>query len=219
MLKIFIFAVLTVSSLGTEEPFKKIIHNTDPKAKCLDGTSPAIYIHSGSESNKFIIFLNGGGFCSGFNLEQTLESCYQRSKTDLGSSKDYKDEIIVHGGYLSTDPSLSKFASWTKVIIMYCDGSLHQGSNPSPVKYKDIELYFRGADNTRSHFKYLLNNHNLASAASVVVTGSSAGGIATTLWINYVRSLLNNPEVMVSIPDSAVFMNVVSPETGVANFF
>ena len=101
---------------------------------------------------------------------------------------------------------------------MYCDGSLHQGSNPNPVKYKDVDLYFRGADNTRSHFKYLLNNYNLASAEKVVLTGSSAGGIATALWINYVRSLLNYPENMVSIPDSAVFMNVASPETGIYNF-
>jgi hypothetical protein len=55
----------------------------------------------------------------------------------LGSSKNLKDELIINGGYLSTDPSKSKFASWTKVFIQYCDGALHQGVNEGSIKYKD----------------------------------------------------------------------------------
>lgn len=47
-----------------------------------------------------------------------------------------------------------------------------------------------------------------------MLTGSSAGGIATAQWNNYVRSLLANPTAMVAIPDSGVFMNVASPESG-----
>jgi O-palmitoleoyl-L-serine hydrolase len=202
---------LLIVSEAAEQPFKKVIHNIDPKAKCIDGSPPAIYIHQGSEPSNFIIFFNGGGFCSGATLEQTLENCYQRSKTDLGSSKNYTDELIINGGYLSTDPEKSKFATWTKVLIMYCDGSMHQGSNSNSIKYKDTEFFFRGADNTRAHFKYLLQNHNFAAATNVVLTGSSAGGIATALWINYVRSLLNDPNVMVSIPDSGAFINMASP--------
>ena len=113
-------------------------------------------------------------------------------------------------GFLSTDPKKSKFANWTKVKMMYCDGAYHQGSNPNPIQYKDTSLYFRGADNVRSHLQYLLNNYNLASAESVVWTGSSAGALACFLWTNYVRSLLNRPEVMVSIPDSGAFLNYPS---------
>jgi len=116
---------------------------------------------------------------------------------------------------MSTDPNLSKFATWTKVLINYCDGSLHQGSNKISIKYKDAELYFRGADNTRSHFKYLLEKYNLAAAERILLTGSSAGGIATYLWTNYVRSLLDNPAAVFSVPDSGVFLNVPSPETDI----
>ena len=68
------------------------------------------------------------------------------------------------GGYLSTDPLISKFAKWTKIIILYCDGAMHQGLTKDPIKYKDIELYFRGSANTRSHFKWLLNTYNFANA-------------------------------------------------------
>jgi len=92
---------------------------------------------------------------------------------------------------------------------------MHQGANEESIKYKDTELFFRGAYNTRSHFKYLLDTKNFRNAEKVVLTGGSAGGIATGLWNNYVRSLLANPNALVAISDSGVFMNVVSPKSGV----
>jgi O-palmitoleoyl-L-serine hydrolase len=216
-MRILLAALLLIACTCDELPFKKVIHNTDPNAKCLDGSPPALYVHEGGDPTKFIIFFNGGGACFGNSIAEVLENCYQRSKTDLGSSKGLKDEIIVNGGYLSTDPAKSKFAGWTKIIIEYCDGSVHQGNSLNGVKYKDTELFFRGAVNTRSHFAYLRTKYNFKDAGSVVLTGSSAGAQATALWINYVRSLLTDPSVMVSIPDSGVFLNVASPETGQYN--
>jgi len=70
-------------------------------------------------------------------------------------------QIISPGGYLSTDPANSRFATWTKVIIMYCDGAQHQGHNDDPIAYKDALLYFRGADNTRSHLKWLQQKYQI----------------------------------------------------------
>jgi len=64
---LFIIFILLVFA-NTEEPYKKVIHNTDPNAKCIDGSSPALYIHQGTEKDKFFIFLNGGGACFGFSL-------------------------------------------------------------------------------------------------------------------------------------------------------
>lgn len=43
-----------------EKPYLQVIHNTDPQARCLDGSSPALYIHEGGEANKFLIFFTGG---------------------------------------------------------------------------------------------------------------------------------------------------------------
>ena len=45
---LLVLGVLTYFCHATEQPFKKVIHKTDPKAKCLDGSDPALYIHSGS---------------------------------------------------------------------------------------------------------------------------------------------------------------------------
>lgn len=39
-------------------------------------------------------------------------------------------------GILTTDSAKSRFANWTKVVVGYCDGSLHQGHRKTPISYK-----------------------------------------------------------------------------------
>lgn len=148
----------------------------------------------------------GGGVCMGTDLASTLESCYKRSKGQFGTSKTWPDTYsAANGGILDTDPAKNSFARWTKVVIMYCDGAFHQGNNLSPVKYKDAELYFRGAVNTRSHLKWADNQYNFSQADKIIVSGSSAGGIATYLWVDYLRTLVPNPKQIYGVSDSGVF--------------
>lgn len=65
-MNIYLFLLLTgLFTFGTAQKYKKIVHVTDLDAKCLDGTPPAIYVHQGSETDKFLIFLEGGGYCQG----------------------------------------------------------------------------------------------------------------------------------------------------------
>lgn len=42
-LLIFVLSLFYLSQ--TEEVYKKIVHNTDSEAKCLDGSPGALYIH------------------------------------------------------------------------------------------------------------------------------------------------------------------------------
>ena len=64
-------------------------------------------------------------------------------------------EEIRPQGMMSTDPTKSKFATWNKFIFQYCDGSFHQGLRSTPISYKGVQLYLRGALNTRGHLKYI----------------------------------------------------------------
>jgi len=89
--------------------------------------------------------------------------------------------------------------------MIYCDGAFHQGNNLNPISYKDAKLYFRGAVNTRSHFKWADSQYNLSAASKVVLTGSSAGGIGVYLWHQYLKDLVTHPERVYSIADSGVF--------------
>lgn len=66
--------------------YKKFIVD-DRDALCLDGSPGVYYLSEGTSKTKFIIFFDGGAWCGDYDLPSTLESCYQRSFTDLGSSK------------------------------------------------------------------------------------------------------------------------------------
>lgn len=43
-----LLTVLLTLSNCQEGFYQKVIHNTDPEAKCLDGSSPFLYIHEGT---------------------------------------------------------------------------------------------------------------------------------------------------------------------------
>jgi len=44
--------------------YHKVIHNTDPEARCLDGSPAMIYVHEGGLSDHIMLFFLGGGICS-----------------------------------------------------------------------------------------------------------------------------------------------------------
>lgn len=88
---------------------------------------------------------------------------------------------------------------------MYCDGAFHQGNNKEPVRYKDTDLYFRGAINTRSHIQWAHKRYNISQAERIIVSGGSAGGISTYLWVDYFRTLVSNPKIVYGVADSGVF--------------
>jgi hypothetical protein len=203
---IVLLSTLLLLTISSGSLYNKIIHNTDPEAKCLDGSPAAIYLHEGDPKNILIYFMGGVG-CAGKDLNETLEHCYQRSKGMNGSST-YWAGTKVGEGILSTDPTKNVFANWTKVMILYCDGAFHQGMTKEPFSYKDTKLYFRGAVNTRSHFQYIQNRYDLKKAERVILSGSSAGGIATYIWADYIRGFISNSNVKVySIIDSGIFLD------------
>jgi len=117
------------SSVGNVVPEQsstvlQFVHHDN--ARCLDGSPPAYYIRKGygEGRDKWIVFFEGGGWC--YDLEQ----CYLRSKTILGSSKDYyaelpNDELKF---YLSSNELVNPMMyNWNTVLVKYCDGSSYAG--------------------------------------------------------------------------------------------
>ena len=39
----------------------------------------------------------------------------------------------------------------------------------------------------------------------MIVSGSSAGGIATFLWVDHIRTLVSDPKVVYGVVDSGIF--------------
>lgn len=122
--------------------YEKVVLPASSGALCLDGSPGAYYLSQG-DPNKILLSFEGGGWCGGVDLSSALEDCYQRSKTGLGSSKDYPSSVAVDEGILS-DNQNNYFRAWTRVHFKYCTGTGHQGYKTSSIPYKDANLYFRG---------------------------------------------------------------------------
>ena len=94
-----------------------------------------------------------------------------------------------------------------KVFLKYCDGSGHQGSNTAAINYKDTKLYFRGSNITIAQFESLDKRYGLFSNSSkIIVSGGSAGGLASFLWTEYVHSKASGASVY-GVPDSGLFLD------------
>lgn len=100
---------------------------------CLDGSPPGYYIRHGmdSGSNKWILHMEGGAWC------YNSKDCYNRSQTDLGSSKSWPKNTALNG-FLSDNKKINPdFYNWNIVYLMYCDGASF-ASNWSVIMYPII---------------------------------------------------------------------------------
>ena len=202
-----VIAILTVLyCCQAANVFNKVLVD-DPAALCLDGTHAAYYVHQ-ADKTKFVLSFEGGGWCGNSGgVSQTLESCFQRSKGALGSSSSYPATISASEGILS-DNQQNLFRNWTIVHLKYCDGTGHQGYRKDPIDYKATKIYFRGHNATMGQLNSIDKNFKLFSEATeIVVTGQSAGGLATFLWTNYIAKRAPKTAKVWSLPDSGIFLD------------
>ena len=78
------------------------------------------------------------------------------------------------------------FCNFNRVHIPYCDGNSFSGNVDEPVEYEGEKLYFRGKRIIDEVLKTLTVKYNLHNAENVLLTGCSAGGLATYIHTNYV---------------------------------
>lgn len=149
-------------------------------AVCIDGSPGAYYLRKGS-SSKWLIFNEGGGWCT------DTESCYKRSTQDLGSSKGYPDEGTCYHCEGMALFDTAPFDDFTVVYSKYCDGGSMTGDATD--SFNGTTLYYRG----RRLLDALIGNlisRGIDRASEVLYAGCSAGGMTTYAHADYVRSRL-----------------------------
>eukprot|EP01116_Phalansterium_solitarium_P011389 TRINITY_DN27049_c0_g1_i1.p2 TRINITY_DN27049_c0_g1~~TRINITY_DN27049_c0_g1_i1.p2 ORF type:complete len:433 (+),score=110.40 TRINITY_DN27049_c0_g1_i1:41-1300(+) len=178
-------------------------------AACLDGTPPAYYIRPGTPSNtRWALFLEGGGWC------WSIDDCYQRSLGGGGSSRFYGPQFEA-GGVLSADPAVNPdFYQFTAVFIKYCDGSSFSGfgSAPVPVPGHNAALHFRGRANLDAVITDLLRNQGMNASKEIILSGGSAGALATYINVDHVATLLPPTARFVGFPDAGFFLDHANVE-------
>jgi len=206
------FVTFTIAIFSvTGAPFNKILLTAAAQndgAVCIDGTPSAYFYRpgTGSGANKWYIHHEGGGWC------YNLGDCFGRSKTDLGSSKNYPMTMNNDGGYFSESASNNPLMyNWNAVYLKYCDGGSFSGNNESAADYNGAKLYFRGIRILTAMFQDLFRNRRLSGATDVVVSGCSAGGLATYLHLDWWRTNLPSNIRVVGMPDSGFFRDFEGP--------
>ena len=181
-------------------------------AKCLDGTPGAYYFApgSGDGANKWYMHHQGGGWC------ESMDDCLGRSQGDLGSSKNYPASTDLGGGYFDNNPKENPMMyNWNKVFMRYCDGGSFAGNNENVAAYKNTSLYFRGKRVREAIAHSLFETRDLAKATDVVISGCSAGGLATFLhtdqWCDALKAA-NPAAKCVGLPDSGFFLDYQSAD-------
>jgi len=173
-------------------------------AACIDGSPPAYYFRAGYGDgiNKWQLHHEGGGWCV------SLSDCLSKTKVGHGSSKDYPKTLVLSEGYFSTNQTLNPLMyNWNLAYFSYCDGSSFSGNNLTVTNYKGVDLYFRGFLNLKAYHSDLIKNKNLNSGTDFIISGCSAGGLATYLHVDFWADILPKGSKVRGMPDSGFFLD------------
>ncbi|KAL7195332.1 hypothetical protein ACSBR1_035535 [Camellia fascicularis] len=193
---------LNPSSTPLWVPLTLLRNATHRGAFCLDGSLPAYHLQKGfgSGSSNWVLHIEGGGWCD------TIESCSSRKRTVLGSSR-YMDGQVRFSGILSQELSQNPdFFNWNKVKIRYCDGASFAGHPESEFK-NGTELFFRGQLIWETLMDELLSI-GLSNARQALLSGCSAGGLATLTHCDDFRKILPKYATVKCLADAGFFLNV-----------
>lgn len=156
---------------------------------CSRNTPYSFFVSKG-KSNKVVIDFIGGGAC------WDAETCSHDTKTFLESIDEYK-RVFEEKGIYARNNNENPLKDWTHVIVPYCTGDLHWGSNDKAYFKKDgssFQVMHRGAINTKAVLKWV-QDHN-TSPDKILVTGFSAGAYASAYWLPRIRETYPRSTVM-----------------------
>lgn len=169
-------------------------------AYCLDGSLPAYHLHKGfgSGARNWVLQFEGGGWCN------DVESCIERAPTRRGSTR-YMTKQEVFSGILSNNQSLNPdFYNWNRVKLRYCDGASFAGD--SMFNNGTSLLYFRGQKIWQAIILDLLPK-GLSHAKQALLSGCSAGGLATFLHCDNFTKFLPRNATVKCLSDAGFFLD------------
>uniref|UniRef100_A0A453GXR1 Pectin acetylesterase n=3 Tax=Aegilops tauschii subsp. strangulata TaxID=200361 RepID=A0A453GXR1_AEGTS len=211
-------AVLTLLLLSASGPLRPPLFRVPPPetvpltllagaqekgAVCLDGTPPGYHLQrgSGDGSNRWLIHLEGGGWCS------TIKDCSNRRMYALGSSNFMKPMRFAGAGILGSDQLQNPdFYNWNKVFVRYCDGASFSGDAEGRAQ-DGSTLHFRGLRIYQAVIDELMEK-GLNNATQALLTGCSAGGLATILHCDDFSARFSRDVSVKCLADAGFFLDV-----------
>jgi hypothetical protein len=159
-----------------------------PESHCASGTPTGIAVRLHPQSDRVMIFLEGGGSCT------TGNSCFGSSPTATNTAgygaADFKTEtkLDMLSLFQTKAGNGNPFAEMNMVFVPYCTGDGHGGTLKQSLTLKDgtkKDAHFWGGKNMDLFLDRLVPTFD--GLKRVYLTGSSAGGAGTLLNYGKVR--------------------------------
>jgi hypothetical protein len=168
-----------------QEPIKQsnwTIYHYDPAdCQCLLGDEYGVLARPGTESDKTVFWMDGGGACW-----PGQEECATSVVLSPG---------VVEYGLASLDPR-NPLRDWNFVHVPYCDGSAHMGDNDADYDGDgQIDHHHWGLRTTSA--AVTLMKDLFPQSKKILIAGCSAGGYGT---------LLTTPVVRLQFPEAQLYV-------------
>ncbi|KAK7291764.1 hypothetical protein RIF29_07159 [Crotalaria pallida] len=169
-------------------------------AVCLDGSLPGYHFHRGygSGSNSWLIQLEGGGWCG------NIRNCIYSKRTRHGSSIHMEKQIPFIGILSNKAEENPDFFNWNRIKIRYCDGASFSGDS----QHEAAGLYFRGQRIWHAAMEDLMSK-GMRYAKQALLSGCSAGGLASILHCDEFRELFPRTTRVKCLSDAGLFLDTV----------
>lgn len=169
-------------------------------AYCLGGAPPSMELRLADDSSpnndKWVLFLEGGGWCYGATEEATIAACKGRAR--FHGEKE-QDETPDYGGVMSSNSTTNPdFFNWNSAFLHYCDGTSFASSRSDPIESLDADnntalMYMRGRNIFDADINFLQTEQGMEFATEIILTGGSAGGLAVFFNIDHLAEELVDP--------------------------
>jgi PKD repeat protein len=151
---------------------------------CFTGNQFSMFTRDGS-SNKLLIFLQGGGFCSPMACDAVPTGI-----------------PLLPLGILNPNDAQNTLANYNLGYVPYCDGSGMMGDNEVDSDGDGVnDRFFRGLKNLSASLDVIAQTY--PSPDKIVLAGQSAGGFAVHAALPLVRKLYPDVSIIV-INDAGV---------------
>jgi hypothetical protein len=165
-------------------------------AKCINGEPPAYYISRNATSDKWVLFLEGGGW----------KFTTANKQTNLEGGPFYSPTTADIGGIMGADPALNPdFYTWNRVFMHYCDGTSMGSSRTDPIIVQNRDgsqgqRWWRGRNCFNAVIATIQRNEGFENMTEVILVGGSAGGLAVFYNIDHLATLLPSTVRLTGFP-------------------
>lgn len=188
---LFIFpSVLSLTACQQSSP-----HNSDEwqqiplagETQCVGGKPYAFYVRETTASNKLLIYFQAGGACpAGVPCNPDKPSFFDPSVVIEGNEESYSGTFWDHdnpaemSGIFDLKEPQNPFKDYNIVFVNYCSADVHLGN-------RDYDtITHRGYKNTQAVLAWTYQQFKQVD--QLVVTGSSAGALATPFYAGLIAN-------------------------------